>query len=302
MTELLASAIRLMTPVGYVALGETFAEQAGMLNVGLEGTMLICALVAAAAAIWSGSVLVGFLFAALVGIAILGFAALMNLYFRADQIVVGVGINLVGLGLTTVLATKPGADLDISPHLDELTIPLLSDIPLIGPALFDQNASVYVLILLTMLAIAVSLRSAWGLRVRAVGDTPAAADAGGVSVTWVRVQAMLVCGALAGLGGAALSIGALRGFTSDMTAGRGFIALAAVIFGRWRPGTVVAACLVFGLTDALRFQLPTWSWAPTIPPSFLFMLPYVIALVALAALRGSSAAPSALTQIYERRR
>lgn len=302
MSELLASAIRLMTPVGYVALGETFAEQAGMLNVGLEGAMLIAALVAAAAAIWSGSVLVGFAAAAVVGILILAFAALMNLYFRADQIVVGVGINLVGLGLTTVLATQPGSALDVSPHLEEISIPVLSGIPVLGPALFEQNASVYALAAVTVAAAVVSLRTAWGLRVRAVGDTPAAADAGGVSVTSVRAQAMVVCGALTGLGGAALSIGALRGFTPDMTSGRGFIALAAVIFGRWRPTTVVAACLVFGLTDALRFQLPTWSWAPTIPPSFLFMLPYVVALVAMAALKGSSAAPSALTRTYERRR
>lgn len=302
MSELLASAVRLMTPVAYVALGETFAEQAGMLNVGLEGAMLIAALVAAAAAGWSGSALVGFVAAAIVGILILAFAALMNLYFRADQIVVGVGINLVGLGLTTVLATQPGSSLDMAPSLGQISIPVLSGIPVLGPALFEQNASVYALLALTALSAMVSLRTAWGLRVRAVGDTPAAADAGGVSVTWVRVQAMVVCGALAGLGGAALSIGALRGFTPDMTSGRGFIALAAVIFGRWRPTTVVAACLVFGLTDALRIQLPSWSWAPAIPPSFLFMLPYVVALVAVAALKGSSAAPSALTQVYERRR
>ncbi|MCC6438493.1 MAG: ABC transporter permease [Acidimicrobiales bacterium] len=298
-SDLFASAARLATPIGFVALGETFGEAAGIINIGLEGVMLASALAGAWAAASSGSVLTGFAVAMLTGMALLGVMALLCIGLRANQIVVGLGMNLVALGATT-LVFKSVRTVALAPGLDPLQLGFLADIPFLGPAFFRQRLTFFVLLLLTAAAAFVLRRTAWGLRLRAVGETPAAADAAGVRVDAVRVQAMLVCGALAGLGGAALSIGELRGFTENMVAGKGFIALAAVIFGRWKPWAVLAACGVFGLADALQGQLPAWDI--NFPPSVLRMLPYLIALVALAVQRGRARPPAALSIPYERRR
>lgn len=298
-SDLCASAARLATPIGFVALGETFGEAAGIINIGLEGVMLASALAGAWAAASTGSVLAGFAAAMLCGMALLGLMAVLCIGLRANQIVVGLGMNLVALGATT-LVFKSVRTVALAPGLDPLHLGFLDDLPFLGPAFFRQRLTFFALLVLTAGAAFVLRRTAWGLRLRAVGETPAAADAAGVRVDVVRVQAMLVCGALAGLGGAALSIGELRGFTENMVAGKGFIALAAVIFGRWRPWGVVAACGVFGLADALQGQLPAWD--VNFPPSVLRMLPYLIALVALAVQRGRARPPAALSVPYERRR
>ncbi len=302
MSALLEAAVRLTTPIGYVALGETYAERSGMLNIGLEGTMLIGAMSAAWGAAQTGSVALGFLAGAAAGTLTLAVISLLTLVFQADQIVVGVGANLVGLGLTTVVVNSPDSVVGVAPGLSSISIPLLRDIPLVGAALFEQNAPFYALVALAAVSAFVFKRTSWGLRSAAVGETPAAADAAGIVVSRVRFQAMLTCGLLTGLGGAALSIGNLRGFTENMTAGRGFIALAAVIFGRWKPWAVLSAAGLFGIAYAVQFQLSTWSWAPSIPPSFVFMIPYALTLVALAMLRGVAQPPTALAQPYERRR
>lgn len=299
MSDLLAAAVRLMVPVGYVALGETFGELAGIINIGLEGIMLAAALAAAWAAATTGSVLIGFLAAIAAGMGVVAIMAVLCIGLRANQIVVGVGINLAALGATT-LVFKSVREVSDAPGLSPVRIPVLDDIPVLGPVVFRQLLTWYGLVACTLIAGFVLRRTAWGLRVRSVGEAPAAADAAGIGVARVRVQAMLVSGALAGIGGAALSIGELRGFTENMVAGRGFIALAAVIFGRWRPVPVVGAAFVFGLASALTVQLPAWD--VTFPPSILRMLPYVVALVALAVLRGHASPPSALSVPYQRAR
>ncbi len=298
-SDLVASSVRLATPVGYVALGETFGEAAGVINIGLEGVMLSSALAAAWVAASSGSVLAGFAAAALTGASLLLLMAMLCIGLRANQIVVGLGLNLVALGATT-LVFKSVRTVAQAPGLDPLRLGPLDDIPFLGPALFRQRLTFFALLALTAGAAFVLRRTSWGLRLRAVGETPAAADAAGVRVNGVRVQAMVLCGALAGLGGAALSVGELRGFTENMVAGKGFIALAAVIFGRWRPWAVLGACGVFGLADALQGQLPAWD--VNFPPSVLRMLPYLIAIVALAVQRGRAHAPAALSVPYARRR
>jgi simple sugar transport system permease protein len=292
MTDLFASAIRLTVPVAYAAVGETVAERSGLLNVGLEGGLLLGALGGAWAASATGSVLIGFGAAALVGMLVFAAVGLLCTVLRADQIVVGIGLNLIGLGGTAfIAATVP--EVGRAPGLDPISIPGLSEIPFFGEVLFEQNAAFFGLILSVVLVTYILRHTAWGLWVRAAGETPSAVDAAGVSVNRVRVQAMALCGALVGLGGAALSIGDLRGFTENLVAGRGFIALAAVIFGRWKPGLVLGACFVFGLTDALRFQFP--DWGINLPASVLVMLPYIVTLVALALVRKGDRAPAALT-------
>ncbi len=298
-SDVAASAVRLATPIGFVALGETFGESAGVINIGLEGVMLLSALNAAWAAAASGSVIVGFVAAMLTGIAVLLLMAGLCIGLRANQIVVGLGVNLVALGASTIVF-KSVRTVALAPGLDPLDLGFLGDLPFVGPAFFRQRLTFFLLIVLVAASAFVLKRTAWGLRVRAVGETPAAADAAGVRVNVVRTQAMALCGALAGLGGAALAIGELRGFTENMVAGKGFIALAAVIFGRWRPWWVLGACGVFGLADAMQGQLPAWD--VNFPPSILRMMPYVIALVALAALKGKAQAPMALSLPYERRR
>lgn len=298
--ELLASGIRLTIPIGFVSLGELVGERAGIINIGMEGVMLLCCLAAAWAALLSGSVLVGFLAAILAGMVVLSLMALLCIRFRADQIVVGVGINLVALGGSTV-AVKAVPGLSDVPAWRAWKIPGLSELPFVGEVLFSQRITFWVLLVVMGGLVAVLGRTSWGLRVRAVGEEPAAADAAGVVVDRVRVQAMLASGALAGIGGATLAIDYSQGFTENMVAGKGFIALAAVIFGRWNPIGAVGGCLLFGVAEAFRFQLPAWG-VTVIPSSVLYMTPYLVALVAIALLRGAARPPAALSVPYRRRR
>ncbi len=302
MTELIASGMRLMTPIAYVALGEAVAERAGMLNIGLEGVMLLTAFTAAWIAASAGSATTGVLLAVVAGILILSLIGLIELVFDADHIVVGIGVNLVGLGVTTVLFSDLTDTVRSVPHFDRIDVWLLGDIPLIGKAFFDHPITTYLLLPTTIAIALIMTRTRWGLRVRAVGETPAAVDAAGVSVLRVRLQAMAFCGAMAGLGGAALAIGQLSGFSENLTSGRGFLALAAVIIGRWRPVGTVGAAFLLGVALAVTVQAPTWSWAPEIPSSLLLLFPYVLALVFLSVQRGATDPPKALGIPFSRTR
>lgn len=290
MIELINSAIRLSVPTSFVALGEVFGERAGVINIGIEGIMLLCCLAAAAVAEATGSVVLGFVGAAVAGVVVLALQAFLMVLLKANQIVVGLGTNLAALGITT-LYVKANPQVQQAPNLDPLDL----------PGVLGQNLCFYGLLLTVPLTLAVLHRTSWGLRVRSVGEAPAAADAAGIAVDRVRLQAMLVGGALCGIGGAALAIGDLQGFTENMVSGKGFIALAAVIFGRWNPALAVAGCGVFGLASAVQFRVSSvFGW--TVPSSLLQMLPFVAVLVALALQRSGGRAPSALSVPYERRR
>jgi general nucleoside transport system permease protein len=179
-------------------------------------------------------------------------------------------------------------------------IPFLKDLPWFGRALFQQKLSVYLLFFVIAGATIALNRTAWGLRVKASGETPAAADAAGIVVNRIRYQAMLVCGALAGLGGAAYALGTTAGFTENMVAGRGFIALVAVIFGRWRPLTVAAGCAVFAFFEAVSLSAP--GWGITVPSQLLNSVPYLASLLALIVLRKGANPPTALSVPFERKR
>ncbi|MCW2959156.1 MAG: putative ABC-type transport system permease component, partial [Solirubrobacterales bacterium] len=253
----LAAAIRLAAPIALAALGELISERAGVLNIGLEGMMLVGAFFAFWAAYTSGSLLVGVIAGVLAGVVLAAIVAGLTIFARADQIIVGVGVNVLALGVTTVAFREmsPGENVARVDSMSPLRLPGLADIPVIGEPLFDQIVLVYVLYAVIPLTWYLLFRTSWGLNIRASGETPSAADSAGVSVAWTRVVCVLAAGGLAGLGGAFLSIGQLGIFVEGMSNGRGFLALAAVIFGRWHPFGVIGASLVFGAADALQLRL-----------------------------------------------
>lgn len=252
----LQSSVQLSVPIGLAALGENVAERSGMLNIGLEGFMLGGAFGAVLGGHYFGGALFGLVSGALCGMLLAALGALFMINLRADQVVVGVGLVLVAQGSTSFLFRRylGEAIAPVGPLLP-IRIPVLADIPFFGRALFDQNIVVY---LGYGLVIAVALmlgRTGWGLIIRAAGQAPRALDASGHGVAATRWFGMLVAGALAGLGGAYLSVGQLGSFNENMSNGRGYIALAAVVFGGWRIGRILIACLLFGGVNALQLRL-----------------------------------------------
>ena len=260
----LTATVRLATPLLFAASGETVSERTGILNIGLEGMMLSGAFFSYLGAWLWGNLFLGVLFGLVAGMAVAAIMALLTIHARADQIVVGVGLNLMAIGITT-FAYRQIFTSRTEVHLDRpqpIPIPLLRDIPVVGDALFSQTLLVYLAFLGVAVVWFVLYRTNWGLAIRAAGEVPAAADTAGVSVARIRWVGTLTAGAMAGLAGAFLCVGQLGIFQEDMSAGRGFLALAAVIFGGWRPLGVLAACLVFGAADALQLRLQAYAFIP----------------------------------------
>jgi general nucleoside transport system permease protein len=296
---LLASTIRNSTPLIFAALGGMFSERSGVVNIGLEGLMLISAFAGVVGASLSGSALVGLGFALAAGLIFALIHALMCITFEADQIISGTAINLLALGGTGLLMVQifgSGGTSPRVPGFKEVAIPLLSDIPLIGPALFNQSLLVYLMYLLIPITWFVAFRTPFGLRLRATGEVPEAVDTAGVSVSRMRYYGVALSGLLAACGGVYLSMGILSAFTEGMTNGRGFIALAALIFGRWNPIGAAGAALLFGFALAVTYQVPQ----EVIPLEFIQMLPYVLTIVALAAFGGRAIAPAAIGKPYRK--
>jgi ABC-type uncharacterized transport system permease subunit len=261
---LLAAALSLTTPILLAAVGELISERAGVLNVGLEGMMLMGAFFAFLVAYYSHSVLVAVCAGLVAGMALAAIMAALALEARADQIVVGVGLNILALGVTAfafeeIFAGKGQVVVD---RMGVLEIPLLSDIPEVGPALFAQRPLVYVAFLAVPAAWYLFYRTNWGLMIRATGELPEATDTSGGSVRIVRWAAILTAGAAAGLAGAYLSVGQTGLFTDGMSGGRGFLALAAVIFAKWRPLGVLGASALFGAADAFQLRLQASEQVP----------------------------------------
>jgi ABC-type uncharacterized transport system permease subunit len=293
-TALLVNAVAAATPLIFVALGGLIAERAGIMSVSLEGYMLVGAFAAVAVShthgMWAGVAA-----AALAGTALALMHAYLCINARLNQIISGLALNLFALGITGFLNSfvfgqgKTGTQV---PAFSSIEIPGLSSIPLVGQAFFDQFLFTYVAAALLVVIVVYLRRTRSGLSLHAVGEHPAAADARGISVTRVRYAATAVSGMLAGIGGAALSIGVVDSFVENMTAGRGYIALAAVVFAGWRPLLAVAACLLFGLADAAQV------WANVlnvdVPFELLATAPYVVTIIALIALGRRGRAPAAL--------
>lgn len=284
---LLLSAIRLATPLLLAALGGLFSERAGVINIALEGLMLAGAFTAAAVTWWAGSPWVGLASAVLAGAAIAGVHAVACIRYRADQVVSGTAINILMLGVPALLSGAFFLSSGSTPQVPkEQLIPWT---PIVIAAL------------LVPLTYYVLYYTPFGLRLRAVGENPEAADAAGVSVKAMRYAAVLLSGALAGIGGAYLSIGQSSLFTRNMSAGRGFIALAALIFGKWRPVQTMLACLLFGFTEAVAIQLQGVPiGGEEIPTQFVQIIPYVLTIVVLAGFIGTSRAPRALGIPYQK--
>ncbi|HZR85030.1 MAG TPA: ABC transporter permease [Candidatus Binatia bacterium] len=297
----LAAAVALATPILLAALGELLVERAGVLNIGLEGMMLVGAFAAAAAAASSGSPLAGVAAAAVAGLAIALVFALVAVTLAADQIIAGAAVNLIALGgtgaLYRVLYGDTGAAL-VLPTLPRVAIPGLSSLPVVGDALFRQHALVYVSLVLVPVLSVVLAHTGLGLRLRALGEHPLAAASLGLRVRGMRVAAIGASGVLAGLGGAALALWTAGTFVEGVTAGRGFVALAVVVFARWSPWGTLAGALLFGLANALQFQFQ--ASAVGVPYQLFLMLPYVVTLAALLLPAGTTRAPRALGARYDR--
>lgn len=260
---LFAAAIRLSVPLLLAALGELISERAGVINIGLEGMMLFGAYGGFLAAYATGSVGLGLLAGIGLGLVLGAIMAFVSVTLRGDQIVVGVALNLLAAGLTLFLyRLQFGGTQPTTVKMEPYAVPLLSDIPGIGPVLFHQLPLVYLAYVLGPVVAYLLYRSRRGLRLRSAGEKPEVLDSTGVDVARVQWSAVLAAGALAGLAGAFLSVGQVGLFAENMTAGRGFLALAAVVFGQWRPYGVVAACLVFGFTDALQLRLQSMGAVP----------------------------------------
>jgi general nucleoside transport system permease protein len=298
---LLAATLRFATPLAFAAMGGIFSERSGVVNIGLEGMMLTGAFFAIWGAIWSGSWVVGIGMAMLFG----GLLALIHAWFcihlRADQIVSGFAVNLLALGVTGFLFTSiypAGIPLGVS-RVPNVELGFLEEIPVAGEFLYgvfgSLNLLVWVMLATVVLSFVVLFKTPIGLRIRAVGEHPRAADTVGISVYGVRYAAVVTSGVLAALGGAFLSLGFVGNFAENMTSGRGFIALAAVIFGKWRPGWAFAATLLFGYGFALAIPLQREAG---ISENLISTLPYVITLIAVAGLIGRSIPPAAVGRPY----
>jgi simple sugar transport system permease protein len=300
MVGLLASGVRFAMPILFAALGETVAQRAGVLNVGLEGIMLAGAFLAVLCAVATGSPWGGLAAAAAGGLAMGLLHGLMAVRMKVDQIIAGIALILLGLGLSGFgyrLAFGAGGVGQV-PGFARLDIPGLSDIPVLGPILFGHHLLAYAGVTAAFGLAWVLPRSGLGLTLRAVGENPKAADAAGIDVDRVRMAAAAFGGAMAGIGGAYLSTAQLAGFVENMVAGRGFIAIACVVFARWNPVGALVAALLFGIADAAQIRLQ--SLYPGIPYQAFIILPFVLALAALAAAARSAHLPAALGRPYRR--
>ena len=300
---LLAAGVRMSMPILLAATGEIFAERAGVLNINLEGQMLMGAMVSFLVGYFTHNMFLSLMAGMISGVLMALLMAVACITWHAQQVVVGITLNMFALGFTSfwyrvafgVTTSPPKADL---PGSGEQAIPLLSKIPFLGEILFNQNFLFYISVVLVIVANFVIFRTQFGLKLRASGEYPKAAETMGVNVQRMRYVSMIICGALAGLGGTFLSLISLNRFVDNITASREFIALAIVIFGKWNPLLVLAASLLFGTTDALQLRLQ--AVGVELPSQFLLMLPYVLTILMMIITAKRSESPAALAQDYQR--
>lgn len=301
LVELLSAAVRIATPLMFAALGGLLSERAGTFAVGIEGMMLAGAFAGAIAMLMSGHVGLGLAASALSGGAIALIVGVATARFRADQMVAGLAVNILALGLTSFLLRGlfgGRAPVIRLPTLPAWPVPYLSDIPLLGPVLFRQPALVYAAFLLAIPVHLLLAKTRAGLTLRAVGENPEAAFAVGTDPVLVRILAVVAGGAFAGLGGAVLSLQEVGTFTDGMTNGRGFIALAAIIVGRWTPFGALAGCLLFGAVAA--FELRVQGLGLPVSSYVIQMIPYLVALGLLAGIGRSARMPAAIGTAFAR--
>jgi len=299
--DLASAGIRMAAPLLAAALGELFAERSGVLNIGVEGMMLMGALFAVFGSDVTGSPWGGVLAAVVVGGLMALIFAVVTVTLAADQVVTGVAINLLALGLSTYLfrlAYGLQGTMHRVPAFQPFPIPGLANIPVLGPVLFQHTPLVYLAFLLVPVSSFLLFRTMWGMALRSVGEHPRAADTTGVNVLRMRYVAVIAGGMLAGLAGSILTLSQLDVFVENVTAGRGYIALAAVVFGQWMPGGAMASTLLFGLAEAFQLRLQTISTG--LPYQLLGTMPYVLTVLALIGVVGRARAPKVLGRPYLR--
>jgi len=295
------STIGMATPILLAALGEYLVEESGMINIGIEGAMLCGAFFSLAAAYFSGSIVLGLVAGIAAACAINALFAILVVNLAVSQVVAGTALDILSLGVTGVFYRKlfgvTGKAFMVRP-MPKIALGPLSRIPLLGPVLFDHNPLVYLTFFLVPALWFIVMRTRYGLRLRAAGERPEAADALGLDAYRLRWAALLVSGALTGLAGAYLTLAYANTFVENISAGRGFVELSVVIVGRWNPWGMAAAAVLFGAAMALQFSLQALG---TVAPYQLFLaLPYALTLVVLAGVGGQASAPSALGEPYRR--
>jgi simple sugar transport system permease protein len=299
-TGLLVGSLGLSAPLIFGALGGVVSERVGVTNIAIEGQLLAGAFVSAIAASLTQSLVVGIIAAMVAGVLVSFVLAAFSIKYAVNQVIVGIVLNVLVLGLTTFLYQTVLINninvLNSPPLLHVIDIPLLSKIPVIGPLLFSQNVIVY-LMYVAVAAVFIGLfRTRWGLRLRAVGEHPQAADTVGINVNRTRFWNVALAGAIVGLGGAYFTLGSVGSFSQNMTNGAGYIALAAVIFGRWDPVRATLAALLFGFASNLQNVLGILG--SPVPNDFLLMLPYIVTIFAVAGLVGRVRGPAAAGRPY----
>jgi simple sugar transport system permease protein len=312
----LDSAIRAATPLLFACLAGLFSERAGVFDIGLEGKILISAFFSAAVAAFTGSVWLGMCAGIGASLVLAALHGVASITFRGNQLISGVAINFLAAGVTVVIGEAwfglggRTPQLEGAGRFEEIALPFadaLRGVPILGPIYADLISGHSILVYVAAAAVPLTwwvlFRTRLGLRLRAVGENPAAVDTAGVSVVGLRFAAVMICGLLCGLAGAYLATALAAGFVKDMAAGRGFIALAALIFAKWRPWQALGACLLFGLLDALgnRFQ-NIELLGVTIPTQFMQALPYILTVVILAGFVGRAIPPRAGGEPYVKER
>ena len=298
--RLISSSVLLAVPLVFGALGGAIGERAGVVNIAIEGQLLASAFVAAIVGTITGSPWAGLVAALLAGALVALVLGMFTITYRVNQVIVGVVLNVLVLGVTSFVYSQvlvpQSALYNKTVRFPTVEIPVLGQIPIIGPALFDQSLIVYLMYLTVPAVWFAMFRTRWGLRLRAVGEHPLAADTVGIKVERVRYRALLIAGGIVGMGGAYYTLVSVSSFGKNMTAGAGFIALAAVIFGKWDPIKATLAALLFGFSSALAGAMSIVG--SPVPSQFMLMLPYVVTLLAVAGLVGQSRGPAASGEPY----
>jgi ABC-type uncharacterized transport system permease subunit len=297
---LLIGTISLSVPLIFGALGGVISERVGVINVAIEGQLLAGAFVSAVVASITRNAYLGLLSAMVAGVLVSFVLAAFSIKYFVNQVIVGIVLNVLVIGLTGFLYSKVLVGnpilLNSPPRFEQLSIPVLGEIPIIGPVLFRQTIIVYLLYFAVLLVFCALFYTRWGLRLRAVGEHPQAADTVGINVNATRFWNVCIAGAIVGLGGAYFTLGSVGAFNKEMTAGAGFIALAAVIFGRWDPIRATLAALLFGFASSVQNVLGIVG--SPVPSEFLLMLPYLVTIFAVAGLAGQSRGPLAAGKPY----
>ncbi|MGG1940988.1 ABC transporter permease [Paenibacillus polymyxa] len=308
--ELIHTTLVFATAIIFASLGGVFSEKSGVTNLGLEGLMVFGAFAAGVGGFYAeqaglggtSAAWVGVLSAALFGILVSLIHAVASITFKADQVISGIVINFLAAGSTLYMVKllfEGDGDTGRIQGFNEISIPYLVDIPIAGKAFFQAYPTTYLAILLVIIGYFTLYKTPFGLRLRSVGEHPGAADTVGIKVNRLRYIGVMISGALAGIGGATITLTTTNMFSHNTVSGQGYIAIAAMIFGKWNPLGAFGAAVFFGFSQAIRNYVQLFAWSQSIPQEIIFMLPYLLTIIVLVAAVGRSRAPAALGQLYD---